>query len=121
MSMPAPEYLDWVHIAHTPHYYVLYILYILLTLGAHAQRGLQYLVCLSVCVCFPYSGSTRDEKYNEIYHRVKHQICGNIKMDFFFLKIVLFEILPTPRAMFRILSVTYLLTRKALRLIIIPD
>ena len=23
----------------------------LLTLGAHAQRGLQYLVCVSVCVC----------------------------------------------------------------------
>ena len=33
-----------------------------LTLGAHAQRGLQYLVCHSVClsVCPPrYSGSTR--------------------------------------------------------------
>ena len=29
--------------------------------------------------------------------------------------------MPTPRAMFRILSVTSLLTRKALRLIIIPD
>ena len=43
-----------------------------LTLGAPAQRGLQYLVCLSVClsVCFPYSGSTCDEKYNERYHRV---------------------------------------------------
>ena len=23
----------------------------LLTLGAHAQRGLQYFVCLSVCLC----------------------------------------------------------------------
>ena len=39
----------------------------LLTLGAHAQRGLQYLVCHSVClsvclsVCPPrYSGSTRN-------------------------------------------------------------
>ena len=29
--------------------------------------------------------------------------------------------MPTPRAMFRILSVTCLLTRKALRLIIIPE
>ena len=29
--------------------------------------------------------------------------------------------MPTPRAMFRILSVTCLLTRKALRLIITPD
>ena len=29
--------------------------------------------------------------------------------------------MPTPRAMFRILSVTCLLMRKALRLIIIPD
>ena len=36
-----------------------------------------------VCVCFPYSGSTRDEKYSERYHRVKRQICGNIKMAFF--------------------------------------
>ena len=25
-----------------------------LTLGAHAQRGLQYLVCVSVCVCVCY-------------------------------------------------------------------
>jgi len=24
---------------------------VLLTLGAHAQRGLLYLVCVSVCVC----------------------------------------------------------------------
>ena len=32
-----------------------------------------------------YSGSTRDLKYNERYHRVKHQICGNIKMFFIFL------------------------------------
>ena len=24
---------------------------IFLTLGAHAQRGLQYLVCVSVCLC----------------------------------------------------------------------
>ena len=39
-------------------------------------------VCLSVCV-FPYSGSTRDEKYNKIYQCVKRQICGNIKMVFF--------------------------------------
>ena len=52
-----------------------------LTLGAHSQRGLQYLVCLSVC--FSYSGSTRDDKYNERYHRVKRQICGNIKIVFF--------------------------------------
>ena len=29
----------------------------LLTLGAHAQRGLQYLVCVSVCVCVSYSTS----------------------------------------------------------------
>lgn len=33
----------------------------LLTLGAHAQRGLQYLVCMSVCVCLcvrSYSATT---------------------------------------------------------------
>ena len=35
-------------------------------------------------MCFPYSGRTRDEKYNERYHRVKRQFCGNIKKVFFF-------------------------------------
>ena len=25
--------------------------YVLLTLGAHAQRGLRYLLCVCVCVC----------------------------------------------------------------------
>ena len=29
---------------------LLYVLLLLLTLGAHAQRGLQYLVCHSVCL-----------------------------------------------------------------------
>ena len=63
----------------------------LLTFGAHAQRGLQYLVCHSVChsvflsVCpdtlfWQYA---RLKKYNERYHRVKRQICGNIKMAFY--------------------------------------
>ena len=30
----------------------------LLTLGAHAQRGLQYSVCLSLCVCVCVSDTT---------------------------------------------------------------
>ena len=38
---------------------------------------------LGLLVCFPYFGSMRDEKCNERYHRVKRQICGNIKMAFF--------------------------------------
>ena len=34
-------------------------LQILLTLGAHAQRGLQYLVCVSVCLSvYDYSRTT---------------------------------------------------------------
>ena len=48
-------------------------------------------VCVCVCVCVSlcvsvhtvYSGSTHNKKYNEIYHCVKPQICGNIKMEFF--------------------------------------
>ena len=37
-----------------------------LTLGAHA-RGLQYSFCLSVClcVCFPYSGTSRNQAYKQ--------------------------------------------------------
>ena len=56
---------------------------------------------------------------------VLRQICGNIKMAFF-LKLYLIRKLEQGRpslvdAMFRILSVTCLLTRKAFRLIIISD
>ena len=52
----------------------------------HACAARVTVLGLSVClsVCFPYSGSTRDEKYNERYHRVKRQFCGNIKKAFFF-------------------------------------
>ena len=54
----------------------------LLTLGAHVL-GLCVCVCVCVFVCFPYSGSTHNEKCNERYRRVKRQICGNIKKTFF--------------------------------------
>ena len=37
----------------------------LLTLGAHAQRGLQYLVC--VCVCYPTSHFSRDYSCHKRY------------------------------------------------------
>ena len=37
---------------------------LLLTLGAHAQRGLQYLVCVSVCVCVCYSTSHFSRDYS---------------------------------------------------------
>ena len=84
-------------------------------------------VCLSVClsVCFPYSGSTRNEKYNERYHRVKCQFCGNIKKAVFFKlsysEVRTFLLTSARAAIFSILSVTCLLTRKALHFIIIPD
>ena len=35
-----------------------------LTLGAHAQRGLQYLVCVSVCVCVCYTTSHFSQDYS---------------------------------------------------------
>ena len=42
-------------------------------------------VCMYVCMSVRtrYSGSTRSWKYNERCHRVKRQICGNIKKAFF--------------------------------------
>ena len=50
----------------------------LLTLGARAQRGLLYLVCLSVCVCvcvcvcvYDYSRSVGNETAYERYQRVQ--------------------------------------------------
>ena len=33
------------------HGILLYLMHFSLTLGAHAQRGLRCLVCVSVCVC----------------------------------------------------------------------
>ena len=37
---------------------------------AHIARGLHYLVCLSVCVCvcFPYSGTSRHQAYKQQLH-----------------------------------------------------
>ena len=44
----------------------------LLTLGAHAQRGLQYLVCPCVCLSVDaYSGTTGNEAAHELYKRVQ--------------------------------------------------
>ena len=99
-------------------------------------------VCVCVCVCVCVSVCPQmifwqyvhvRLKYNEIYHRIKHQICGNIKKAFFFKlsysKVRAFLLTSAgaaivdaySAAMFRILSVTCLLMRKGLRLIIIPD
>ena len=54
------------------------------------QRGLLCVcVCMTVCVCVytsvrtRYSGSTRGQKCNERYRRVKRQIWGNIILAFF--------------------------------------
>ena len=90
-------------------------------------------VCVSVCLSTHIILAVRAIKCrNERYHRVKHQICCNIKIAFFLIfsysKVrVSFTYLSRgrpslvdviPRAMFRTLSVTYLLTHKALCLII---
>ena len=56
-----------------------------LTLGAHA-RGLQYLSCLSVCVCvcFPYSGTSRNQAYKQQYQRLQRDTGMKYKKGFFF-------------------------------------
>ena len=55
----------------------------LLTLGTHA-RGLQYLVCLSVCVCFPYSGTSCNQAYKQQYQRLQRDTGMKYKNGFFF-------------------------------------
>ena len=59
------------------------VLSILLTLGAHA-RGLQYLSCLCVCVCFPYSGTSRNQAYKQQYQRLQRDTGMKYKKGFFF-------------------------------------
>ena len=57
---------------------------ILLTLGAHA-RGLSTCpVCLSVCVCFPYSGTSRNQAYKQQYQRLQRDTGMKYKKGFFF-------------------------------------
>ena len=59
-----------------------------LTLGAHAQRGLQYLVCpcvcLSVCLCVDaYSGTTDYEAAHKLNQRLQnHKWVKNKKAIF---------------------------------------
>ena len=53
----------------------------LLTLGAHAQRGLQYLVCVSVClfvclsVCLSVDDYSRTTGYEAAYERYQQLQC----------------------------------------------
>ena len=49
----------------------------LLTLGAHAQRGLQYLVCVSVClsVCLFVDDYSRTTGYEAAYERYQQLQC----------------------------------------------
>ena len=56
-----------------------------LTLGAHA-RVLQYLSCVSVCVCvcFPYSGTSRNQAYKQQYQRLQRDTGMKYKKGFFF-------------------------------------
>ena len=80
-------------------------------------------VCLS-----EHAIRVRAVRYNERCHRVKRQICGNIKKAFF-LKLPYSKVrasfilagVPSLVDAYVYVSVTCLLTRKALRLIIIPD
>ena len=54
---------------------------VFLTLGAHV-RGLQYLSCL--CVCFPYSGTSRNQAYKQQYQRLQRDTGMKYKKGFFF-------------------------------------
>ena len=68
-----------------PHSTYPYSSCMLLTLGAHA-RGLQYLFCVSVCVCvcFPYSGTSRNQAYKQQYQRLQRDTGMKYKKGFFF-------------------------------------
>ena len=65
-----------------------------LTLGAHAPEGYStWSVCLSVCVCvcvcvcvvcFPYSGTSRNQAYKQQYQRLQRDTGMKYKKGFFF-------------------------------------
>ena len=57
------------------------------TLGAHAPEGYStWSVCLSVCVCvcFPYSGTSRNQAYKQQYQRLQRDAGMKYKKGFFF-------------------------------------
>ena len=59
-----------------------------LTLGAHAQRGLRYLVCVSVCVCvcvcvYAYFSAMGNEADSERYQRLQYYKRSKNKMAIF--------------------------------------
>ena len=41
-------------------------------------------VCLSVCVCFPYSGTSRNQAYKQQYQRLQRDTGMKYKKGFFF-------------------------------------
>ena len=61
---------------------------LLLTLGAHAQRGLRYLVCVSVCVCvcvcvYAYYSAIGNEADSERYQPLQYYKRSKNKMAIF--------------------------------------
>ena len=65
---------------YTTHAYPIAWGYFLLTLGAHAQRGLQYLVCLCVCVSTLINSGTTG--YEAIPMALEPQVREKYKGDF---------------------------------------
>ena len=57
-----------------------------LTFDAHA-RNLQNLVCLSVGVCFSYSGTSHNQAYKQQYQRLQCDTGMKYKKGFFFKKL----------------------------------
>ena len=56
----------------------------LLTLGAHAQRGLQYLVCVSVCLSVTtFSATTRNKPAKKRHQRVQRYTGLILKLAIF--------------------------------------
>ena len=41
-------------------------------------------VCLSVCVCFPYSGTSRNQAYKQQYQRLQRDMGMKYKKGYFF-------------------------------------
>ena len=62
----------YTYLCECMHYYVRIII-ILLTLGAHAQRRLQYMVSVSVCLCVYYYSRTTG--YEAAYERYLQLQC----------------------------------------------
>ena len=60
------------------------VLFLSVCLSVHRYITVMYLWSVCLCVCFPYSGTSRNQAYKQQYQRLQRDTGMKYKKEFFF-------------------------------------